>query len=92
MIDSSPKLSDDTLVEGVRLLGRIRKILISAGLKTIDEVRETSDADLLRMQDIGKSSVIFLRKSLGLPSSEGVRAKPLADANEAAWKEQSLLE
>lgn len=87
MIDPSSELSDNTLVEGVRLPDRIRKILISAGLKTIGEIRKTSDAEFLRMQDLGKSSVIYLRKSLGLPSSEGVRAN-LADANEAASKAQ----
>jgi DNA-directed RNA polymerase alpha subunit len=45
----------------------------AAGLKTVGEVRETSDEILLSFQDLGKASVSHLRETLGLPSCDGVR-------------------
>jgi DNA-directed RNA polymerase alpha subunit len=55
------------------LATRIRNALNSAGIKTVGEVRETSDQTLLSMQDLGKTSVSNLRETLGLPSCDGVR-------------------
>jgi hypothetical protein len=47
--------------------------LFAAGLKTVGEVRETSDKALLALPDFGKTSVAQLRDTLGLPSCDGVR-------------------
>jgi DNA-directed RNA polymerase alpha subunit len=49
-----------------RLPSRIRNVLAAAGLKTVGEVRETTDATLLSFQDLGPGSVAHLRKTLGL--------------------------
>jgi hypothetical protein len=45
----------------------------AAGLKTVGEIRETADERLPSFQDFGPSSVAHLRKTLGLPSTDGVR-------------------
>ena len=50
-----------------------KSALFAAGLKTVGEVREMSDEDLLRLPDVGKGAVIQLRRMLGLPSTDGVR-------------------
>jgi len=73
MLDPTPELPDDTLIEDVGFATRIRNALIAAGLKTVGEVREVSDGTLLSLQDLGKGSVAHLRETLGLPSTEGVR-------------------
>ena len=72
MIDPIPELPDDTPIGSVRLPTRTRNALGYAGLKTIGEIRETSDGELLRMQGLGKGSLIYLRKTRGLASSQGV--------------------
>jgi hypothetical protein len=36
-------------------------------------VREISDEELLTFPDFGKASVAYLRETLGLPSTDGVR-------------------
>ncbi|MET0500389.1 MAG: hypothetical protein ABW172_02575 [Candidatus Binatia bacterium] len=43
------------------------------GMKTIGEVRETSDDRLLSLPDLGSGSIAYLRETLGLPSTDGVR-------------------
>jgi hypothetical protein len=48
--------------------------LDAAGMKTIGEVRETSDDNLLSLQNLGPSSISYLRESLGNPSTDGVRS------------------
>lgn len=73
MLDPTPELPDDTLITDVEFPTRIRNALAAAGLKTIGEVRETSDKILLSFQDLGKGSLAHLRASLGLPSADGVR-------------------
>ena len=70
----TPELPDDTPLERVQLPARIRKVLDLAGLKTVGDVREISDDTLLSFQDFGKGSVALIRETLGLPSSDGVRA------------------
>jgi len=49
MTDPIPELPDDTPIESVKFPKRIRKALSVAGLKTIGEVREMSDGELLKM-------------------------------------------
>ena len=73
MLYPAPELADDTLVGNVRFSTRIRNALNSSGLKTVGEIREASDATLLSLPDLGKGSVSYLRETLGLPSTEGVR-------------------
>ena len=72
MIDPIPEFPDDTPIGNVRLPTRTRNALGYAGLKTIGEIRETPDGELPRMQGLGKGSLIYLRKTLGLASSQGV--------------------
>ena len=73
MLYPVPELPDDTLIEQVRFSTGIRNALNAAGMKTIGEVRETSDDNLLSLQDLGPSSISYLREALGLPSTDGVR-------------------
>jgi DNA-directed RNA polymerase alpha subunit len=73
LVDPRPELPDDTPIDSVRLPARIHNVLAAAGLKTVGEVREISDETLLSFQDLGQGSVDHLRKSFGLPSTDGVR-------------------
>jgi len=73
MLDPTPELPDDTPISNVRFPARICNVLATAGLKTVGEVRETSDEILLSFQDLGKASVAHLRETLGHPSCDGVR-------------------
>ena len=73
MLDPTPELPDDTPISNVEFPARIRNVLAAAGLKTVGEVRETSDEVLLNFQDLGTASVAYLRETLGLPSCDGVR-------------------
>ena len=73
MLYPAPELPDDTPIENVRFPTRILNALNAAGMKTIGEVRETSDDNLLCLQDIGPGSIAYLREALGLPSTAGVR-------------------
>src|SRR6266481_7864887 len=73
MLDPAPELPDDTPIENVRFSTRIWNALITAGLKTVGEIREASDAMLLSLQDLGKGSVADLRETLDFPSTDGVR-------------------
>ena len=73
MLNPTPELPDETLIENVRFPTRVRNALNAAGIKTIGEVRETSDDTLLSLPDLGKGSVAHLRETLGLPSTDGVR-------------------
>ena len=73
ILDPTPELPDDTPISDVGFPSRIRNVLAAAGLKTVGEVRETSDEILMSFQDLGKGSVAHLRETLGLPSTDGVR-------------------
>ena len=72
-LEPTPELPDDTPIREVQLPKRIKNALFAAGLKTVGEVRETSDKALLAIPDFGKTSVAQLRETLGLPSRDGVR-------------------
>jgi DNA-directed RNA polymerase alpha subunit len=67
MLYPAPGIPDDTPIKNVRFSTRVRNALTTAGVKTVGEIREASDATLL------KGSVAHLRETLGLPSSDGVR-------------------
>jgi DNA-directed RNA polymerase alpha subunit len=43
LIDPTPELPDDTQIVDVRFPTRLRNVLAVAGLKTVGEVRETTD-------------------------------------------------
>src|ERR1700730_14245074 len=75
MLYPAPELPDDTPVENVRFATRIRKALHAAGMKTIGDVREVSDAALLSLPDFGSGSLSYLRGVLGPPTTDGVRPK-----------------
>ena len=76
MIDPAPELPDNTLIESVRLPQRIRNLLNSAGLKTVGEFRDKADAEFLSLPSVDKNSLQYLRRTLGLPSSQGVSCLP----------------
>jgi DNA-directed RNA polymerase alpha subunit len=73
MLYPAPELPDDTPVANVRFSTRVRNALNAAGLKTVGEVREASDATLLSLPELGRGSVAHLRETLGLPSTDGAR-------------------
>jgi hypothetical protein len=73
MIDPSPELPDDMPIASVELPAKVRQALIAAGLRTTGKIRETSDPEILRIQYLRQSSLTFLRDTLGLASSMGVR-------------------
>ena len=75
MLDPTPELPDDTLISRVQFPTRIQNVLSAAGLRTVAEVREPTDEMLLGLPDRGKVSVDHLRKTLGLPSCDGVRPR-----------------
>ena len=65
MFDLSPELPDDTLVEMVRLPTRIRNAITYAGLKSIGELRDTTDEAFASIPDLGPGSIKWLRLRLG---------------------------
>jgi DNA-directed RNA polymerase alpha subunit len=71
MLYPASELPDDTPIDRLRLSTRIRNVLNAAGLKTVGEIRQMSDDNLLALQDFGPGSVTSLRETLG-PSTEGV--------------------
>lgn len=77
MLYPAPGLPDETPIENVRFSTRIKNALNEAGVKTVGDIRETSDATLLSFQDLGPGSVAHLRETLGLPSCDGVRPQGL---------------
>ena len=74
-LEPTPELPDDTPTRQVNFPVRIKNALFAAGLKTVGEVREMSDENLLSLPDLGKGSVLQLREMLGLPSTDGVRPR-----------------
>jgi DNA-directed RNA polymerase alpha subunit len=75
MLYPAPELPDNTPVANVRFSTRVRNALNAAGMKTIGDVREVSDAALMSLPDFGGSSLSYIREALGLPSVDGVRPK-----------------
>jgi DNA-directed RNA polymerase alpha subunit len=61
----APGLPDETPIVNVRFSTRITNALNAAGVKTVGEIREASDATLLGFQDLGPGSVARLRETLG---------------------------
>jgi DNA-directed RNA polymerase alpha subunit len=65
LIEPSSDLPDDTKLEDIRLLTRLKNALAVAGLKTVGELRGRSDANLFGLRNVGQGSFNFLRKTLG---------------------------
>jgi hypothetical protein len=74
LLDPTPELPDDTLLDRVQFPTRVRAALAASGLSTVGEIRESSNEMLLDLQDLGSGSVSYLREALGLPSCDGVRS------------------
>jgi DNA-directed RNA polymerase alpha subunit len=64
-IASTHELPDDTPIERLRFSARVRGALRAEGIKTVGEIREKSDQQLLSLQNLGKGSVAKLRAALG---------------------------
>ncbi len=64
LFDPAPDLPDDTPVESVRFPTRIVNALTYAGVRTLGEIRETSDETLASLPDLGTGSVKWLRDKL----------------------------
>jgi DNA-directed RNA polymerase alpha subunit len=67
MLYPAPGLPGETPIDNVRFSTRIKNALNTAGVKTVGEIRQASDATLLTFQDLGASSVARLRETLGKP-------------------------
>ena len=75
----TPQLPDDTPIDKLRLPGRMREALRAGGLKTVGEIREKSDRQLLAIGDLGSGSIAQLRASLGVASVRVVRQAESSD-------------
>jgi DNA-directed RNA polymerase alpha subunit len=73
MFNPTPELPDETPIGQVQFRTRILNVLALAGLKTVGDVREASDAMLVSLPDLGRRSIAHIRETLGLPSCDGVR-------------------
>jgi DNA-directed RNA polymerase alpha subunit len=65
MFDLGPELSDDILIEMVRIPTRIRNAIKYAGLKTVGDLRETTDETFASIPKLGPGSVKWLRARIG---------------------------
>jgi DNA-directed RNA polymerase alpha subunit len=72
-LEPTPELPDNAAIGEVRFPTNIRDALLAAGLKTVGDVREMSDQELLALPGLGRAAIRHLRETLGLPSTDGVR-------------------
>jgi DNA-directed RNA polymerase alpha subunit len=72
----TPELPDDTPIDHVRFSTRIRRVLKTAGITAVGDVRKTSDKTLLSLQDLGQGSVTHLRETLGRDGVRPLGKKP----------------
>ena len=61
----TPETPDDTPIEDIRFPTRTRNALAEIGLKTVGEIRESSDGALRSIPNLGHGSVAYLRQVLG---------------------------
>ena len=66
LLNPSPSLPDNTPLDDVALPTRIRNAFKYNGIKTVGDVRETSDTTLLSFQDFGRGSLLFCRDVFGM--------------------------
>lgn len=64
-IDPTPDLPQETPLHLIRLPTRIRNVFKAAGIFTVGEARETSDAAFLSFVNFGPGSLFYIRKALG---------------------------
>jgi DNA-directed RNA polymerase alpha subunit len=79
LVVPTPQLPDDTPIDTLRLTTRMREALRAEGLKTVGEIREKSDRQLLTIRDLGNGSIAQLRASLGVASVRAVRQAESSD-------------
>ena len=79
LVKPTPQLPDDTPIDTLRLTTRMREALRAEGLKTVGEIREKSDRQLLTIRDLGNGSIAQLRASLGVASVRVVRQAESSD-------------
>jgi DNA-directed RNA polymerase alpha subunit len=79
LVMPTPQLPDDTPIDRLRLTTRMREALHTEGLRTVGEIRQKSDQQLLSIRDLGKGSVAHLRASLGVASIHVVRQPENSD-------------
>ena len=79
LVVPTPQLPDDTPIDTLRLTTRMREALRAEGLKTVGEIREKSDRQLLTIRDLGNGSIAQLRASLGVASVRVVRQAVSSD-------------
>ena len=66
LVVPTPQLPDDTPIDKLQLTTRIREALHAGGLRTVGEIRDKSDQQLLAIRDLGSGSVAHLRASLSV--------------------------
>jgi DNA-directed RNA polymerase alpha subunit len=66
LVMPTPQLPDDTPIDKLRLTSRMREALHAAGLKTVGDIRDRSDRQLLAIRDLGSGSIAHLRACLGV--------------------------
>jgi len=79
LVKPTPQLPDDTPIDTLRITTRMREALRAEGLKTVGEIREKSDRQLLTIRDLGNGSIAQLRASLGVASVRVVRQAVSSD-------------
>jgi DNA-directed RNA polymerase alpha subunit len=65
LIVPTPDLPDEMPIEKLRFTTRVQRALSVEGVKTVGEIREKSDQELLSFQNLGRRSVAYLRVALG---------------------------
>ena len=73
LVVPTPQLPDDTPIDKLQLTTRIREALHAGGLRTVGEIRDKSDQQLLSIRDLGSGSVAHLRASLSVTPVRAVR-------------------
>lgn len=79
LVVPTPRLPDDTPIEKLQLTTRMREALHAAGLRTVGEIRDKSDQQLLAIRDLGSGSIAHLRASLGVTPVHAVRQAENSD-------------
>jgi DNA-directed RNA polymerase alpha subunit len=80
LVVPTPQLPDDTPIDKLQLTTRIREALHAGGLRTVGEIRDKSDQQLLSIRDLGSGSVAHLRASLSVTPVRAVRQAENSDA------------
>ena len=79
LVVPTPQLPDDTPIDKLQLTARIREALQAGGLRTVGEIRDKSDQQLLAIRDLGSGSIAHLRASLGVTPVHAVRQPENSD-------------